>query len=216
VKSARPPRTRRRFGRAALVLLVALLIGAAWAFPRTGRYFVVDTVTGPADAIVVLAGTRAERWLEGVDLYKEKLAPRIVLSSGRIEVAESRLRERGIRFPREVDLIRDAMIQLGVPADAIEPFSDSVDNTAAEAAVTRTIVASHGWRRIIVVTSKYHTRRSLFAFEREFKGSGVTIEIRGTRHEVSAPDEWWKHRPDIRFVVSEVIKLTLYRLGLAE
>ena len=191
-----------------------LILGGAWACPKTGRYLVVDTVTGPADAIVVLAGTRVERWAEAVDLYREKLAPRIVLSTGRIEPAEARLRAQGIRFPRDVDLIRDAMVQIGIPSDAVLLFPDTVDNTAAEASVARGIATANGWRRLIVVTSKYHTRRSLFAFQREFEGSGVTIEIRGTRHEPSHPDQWWKHRPDVRFVVSEVIKLTLYRLGL--
>ena len=214
MKTARPSRARRLFGRGLLLLGVVLVLAGAWACPRVGPYLVVDTVSGPADAVVVLAGTRTERWLEAVDLYKEKAAPRILLSSGYIEAAESRLRERGIRYPREVDLNREAMIQLGVPAQAIETFPNTVDNTAAEAAVARQIATSHGWRRLIVVTSKYHTRRTLFAFEREFDGTGVRIEVRGTRHEQSRPDEWWKHRPDVRFVISEVIKLTLYRLGL--
>ena len=205
----------KRFARrAALLLLVAVVAATLWGCPRAGRYLVVDTVTGPADAIVVLAGTRTERWLESVDLYREKLAPRILLSAGYIEVSEEALRARGIRFPREAELVRDAMLQMGIPAQAIDVFPRTVDNTADEALVTRGIAAQKGWKRLIVVTSKYHTRRSLYAFEREFRGTGVQVEIRGTRHDQARPDEWWKHRPDTRFVVSELQKLLAYWLGL--
>ena len=193
---------------------VAAIATAAWACPRAGNYLVIDTVTGPADAAVVLAGARAERWLEAVDLYNEKLVPRIVLSAGRIETAEVRLRQRGVRFPREADLMRDAIVQLGVPAASVEVFAEGVDNTAQEAALTRRLASDRGWQRLLIVTSKYHTRRSLFAFRREFAGSGVTIEIKGTRHEDSHPHEWWKHRADFRFVVSELQKLLAYRLGM--
>ena len=200
--------------RTLLVLLVAAVIAAAWAWPRAGRWLVIETQLQPADVIVVLAGPRVERWLEGVELYREKAAPRIVLSSGRIEAAEAVVRSRGIRFPREADLMKDAMVQLGVDAAAIDIFPDSVDNTASEATVTRALATSRGWRRIIVVTSKYHTRRTRYAFERAFRGSGVDIQVHGSRFDASQPDTWWKHRADLRFVISEYQKLLAYRLGL--
>ena len=196
------------------MLLPLLVLTAAWAWPRAGRALVIDTKLQPADVIVVLAGARVERWLEAVELHREKLAPRILLSSGRIEAAEEVLRSRGIRFPREVDLMKDAMVQLGVEASAIETFPASVDNTASEATVTRTIATSSGWRRIIVVTSKYHTRRTRYAFERVFKGTGVEIQVHSSRFDASQPDTWWKHRADLRFVVSEWQKLVVYWLGL--
>ena len=216
MKHPKSSRGRRLFRRTALIVVVATAIALLWAWPRAGRYLVVDSSLRPSDAIVILAGPRTERWLEGVDLYKEKLAPNLLLSSGRIEPAEDALRQRGIRFPREVDLIKDAMVQLGVPAERILTFAETVDNTAAEASIARTIVEQHGWHSIIVVTSKYHTRRSRFAFERAFRGTGVTIQLRATRYDQAQPDTWWKHRADFRFVISEYPKLLAYRLGLGE
>src|SRR6188768_326545 len=92
-----------------LLVLVAFAVAAVWFWPRAGRYLVIDRPLQPADVIVVLAGPRVERWLEAVELYREKKAPVILLSSGRIEAAEEAIRSRGIRFPREVDLMKDAM-----------------------------------------------------------------------------------------------------------
>ena len=216
MKNQTPPRRGPFFKRTALVVLAAAIVTAIWAWPRAGRYLVVDEPLTPADALVVLAGPRTERWLEGVDLYTEKLAPNILVSSGRIEEAEDALRRRGIRFPREVDLVKDAMVQLGVPADRIQTFAETVDNTAAEATIARTIANQNGWRSLIVVTSKYHTRRSRYAFERAFRGSGVRIQVHGSRYDASSPDDWWKHRADLRFVISEWQKLLAYRLGLSD
>lgn len=214
MKTARPPRLRRFLTRTLLVALVIAVVGGLWIWPRAGRYLVVETTLQPADVIVVLAGPRTERWLEGVELYRDKVAPKIFLSAGRIDAAEIALRARGIRFPREADLMQDAMIQLGVKATDIEVFPESVDNTAAEAAVVRSVASTRGWQRIIVVTSKYHTRRSRYAFERAFRGTGVQIQVRATRFDTSQPDTWWKHRADLRFVISEWQKLLAYRLGL--
>ena len=214
MKSDRRSRVRRVVTRTLLVLFVVLIAVAAWGWPRAGRYLVVDRPLEEADVIVVLAGPRVERWLEGVELYREKIAPKILISSGRIDAAEEAVRAAGIRFPREVDLAKDAMVQLGVPAADIETFPSTVDNTAAEAEVARNILAARGWKRIIVVTSKYHTRRSLYAFERALAGTGIKVQVHASRFDTSQPNTWWKHRADLRYVISEWQKLLAYRLGL--
>lgn len=134
--------------------------------------------------------------------------------SGRLEKAETDLRARGVRIPAEAEIARDAMMQLGVPAGAVHILPGSLDNTAQEAEALRGLAHQTGWRRILVVTSAYHTRRTGFAFRREFRGSPVQIRVRATRYDGSDPPRWWRHRPDIRFVTSELQKLVLYGLGL--
>lgn len=196
----------------ALAVLTCLAMGAACPF--AGRYLVVDTATQPADAIVVLAGAPVERWLEAVDLYHEKHAPFILLSPGYEDPLGDQLRSRGISFPREVMLQRDAMIQLGVPAGALEILPEGYDNTAAEAAGVHRIARQRGWGRITVVTSQYHTRRALFAFTREMRASGTRVQIRGSRYDRVTPDRWWRSRSDVRWVMSEIQKLFVYRLGV--
>jgi uncharacterized SAM-binding protein YcdF (DUF218 family) len=155
-----------------------------------------------------------ERWLEGVELHRERRAPVIVLSPGPTERAELELRSRGIRFPSEGETARDVILQLGVPADAVRILPGSVDNTAQEAEALHRLVRETTWQRVIVVTSRYHTRRAGFAFRREFRNSGVAIFVRASRYDESEPGRWWRHRGDIRFVTSELQKLVLYGLGL--
>ena len=95
-----------------------------------GGYLIVDEPIRPADALVVLAGARVDRWLEAVDLYREGKGKNILLSPGYLEAAEVRLRENGISYPAATDLIRDAMVQMGIPATVITSIPKGMDNTA--------------------------------------------------------------------------------------
>ena len=212
----RSQRIRRLVRRVVIAAVALAAVALACFLPFAGTYLVVQQPLEHADAIVVLAGPRAERWLEAVDLFREGWAPRIVLSRGRIDNGEARLSAMGIRFPQDADLARDAMLQMKIPADAIVLLPESLDNTAQEAASTRRMAAAAGWSRIIVVTSKYHSRRAGYAFAREFRGTAMRIVMRTTRYDSALPARWWTTRPDVRYVLSELQKLVAYRLGLSQ
>jgi uncharacterized SAM-binding protein YcdF (DUF218 family) len=208
------PHIRTMVRRTILALLALAALAVVWLLFYGGRYLQHEDPLQKADAIFVLAGTRAERPLEAIDLYKEGYAPLVVLSPGRPETGELLFRQRGIRFPSEIDLEREALVQSGIPPAAILAAAGVVDNTAQEADLLRAMVTAHGWRRVIVVTSKYHTRRAAFAFRRGLEGTGAQVVMRASRYDPSDPAHWWRYRGDFRFVSSEWQKLIAYRLGL--
>jgi uncharacterized SAM-binding protein YcdF (DUF218 family) len=212
----RPARPRRGFVRLVGVACLVALAAVAGFLPFAGRFLVREDPLARADVILVLAGARVERWLEGVDLYKEKWAPHVLLSPGPMDPIELDLRARGVRIPLEGELARDGMLQMGVPAEAISILPGGMDNTAHEASTVRGALEARGWRRLIVVTSKYHTRRTGFTFRREFAGTPVEIIVRSSRYDRASPARWWTRRADIRYVVSELPKLIAYYLGVGE
>src|SRR5437868_13168801 len=124
------PRLRTVARWAGLALFLAAAVFAVWLFTYGGRFLQHEDPLVKADAIFVLSGTRAERPLEALDLYNQGWAPIVVLSPGRPENGELMLRSRGIRFPIEVELERDALVQLGLPLSAIIATDGYVDNTA--------------------------------------------------------------------------------------
>ena len=198
-------------------ILVLLLLGAGgvvWLLYYGGRYLQHEDPLMKADAIFVLAGTRLERPLEAMDLYNEGHAPLIVLSPGRPEYGEFVLRQRGVPFPTETEQARDALVRSGLPPEAVMATSGYVDNTAQEANLIRAMVKANHWRRVILVTSKYHTRRAAFAFRRGLEGTGADVIMRASRYDPSDPARWWRSRADFRFASSEFQKLLAYRLGL--
>ena len=202
--------------RAAGAVLIVAFAALLLFLPFAGRFFAHQNPLEQSDVILVLAGARVERWLEAVDLYKEGWAPRIVISPGPVTRMEVELRTRGVRYPREGDLARDAVLALGVPAAAVTVLPDGVDNTAQEAAALKRNFSAAELRRLIVVTSPYHTRRAGFAFRREFADTGVRVVVRASRYSESEPARWWRHRGDVRYIVSELPKFLAYAAGLGE
>jgi uncharacterized SAM-binding protein YcdF (DUF218 family) len=202
--------------RSARLTVGAALIAALLFLPFAGRILSRPDPLQHADLIMVLGGARIERWLEGVDLYKEGWAPKLVLSPGLVSALEIQLQARGVRYPREGDLARDGVLALGVPSEAVVVLPNGVDNTAAEAALLRKTFPPGSLRRIIVVTSSYHVRRAGYAFRREFAQTGVEIVMRRSRYDVAHPTRWWTRRQDIRFMMSEIPKLAAYLAGLGE
>jgi uncharacterized SAM-binding protein YcdF (DUF218 family) len=195
---------------------ILLVVAAGWFVYYGGRYLQHEDPLQKADAIFVLGGTRVERSLEAYELYREGWAPLIFLSPERAEPAETLIRARGIRYPSTPELQQAALVQLGVPASAIYAPAGWVDNTAQEGNLLKATAQARGWKRLIVVTSKYHTRRAGFAVRRALEGTGTVVIMRATRYDLSDPAAWWRTRADIRFVGTEWVKLVLYRLGLAE
>ena len=197
-----------------LILLIAALAAAAvWGLFDGGRYLEHDDPLAHADAIFVLAGTEFQRPLEAVDLFKAGYAPTIALSPGNEDPANAVVRSRGIALPRGIETVRDVLVRLGVPPGALIVGPGSMDNTAQEGLLLKTLAAQHRWHTVIVVTSKYHTRRSAFAFRRGLENTGAEPIMRASRYDTSDPARWWRRRADLRFAGSEWFKLIYYRLG---
>lgn len=197
----------------AIIVVVAFAL-LAYAFTGVGRFLTKEDPLEKADAIAVLAGTRMDRPLEAADLYRLGYAPRIVLSRNIQEQSFTALAARGLTLPPDADVARDLLARLGIPRDAIIVPDRTHDNTAQEAQTLRQLAIANGWRRLIVVTSKYHLRRAGFAMRRELAGTGVEVEMRGTRYDTVNPERWWTSRTDWRWVLSEGGKLVAYELGL--
>jgi uncharacterized SAM-binding protein YcdF (DUF218 family) len=194
--------------------LVCVLAGGVYGFASIGRFMAREDPLQKADAIFVFAGKYIERPLEAADLYKSGYAPRIVVTRATIEQATFELQRRQIRIPTEEDLTADMLRQAGVPSDALIRPQFVHDNTAEEVRTLKELALQHGWRRVIVVSSKYHLRRIMVAVRYQFRGTGVEVLARGSRYDSSVPDRWWTRRGDMRILATEVPKLVAYRLGI--
>lgn len=205
---------KRRLIRAALVATPLALL-ALFALSRLGTSLVVQDPLQKADAIFVLGGTRFERPLEAVDLYEEGWAPRICLFKQVRDYGEIELMQRGFEFPLESDVQADALRRLGVPADAVIVL-DEKDNTKEEAQTIRDQVVAHRWSRIIIVTSRQHTRRARLVTTRKLEGTGATVIMRASRYDRADPEHWWRDRPTLRFTIFEAQRLLGYWLGVGD
>lgn len=212
-----PPSTLRSGGSRRRVLLIAAVViaaGCAWAVYHLGAFLHDEQPLEPADAIFVFAGTRMERALEAADLYTQGYGKLVVLTEEVADGALDELARRGIAVPTQAEVSRDVMIRLGLPPDAIIIAPGLHNTTGQEAQTLRSLAKMRGWRRVIVVTSKLHTRRVGVAARRGLGGMGVEVIVRASRYDPADPAYWWRSRSDVRDVVLETEKLIAYWLRL--
>jgi uncharacterized SAM-binding protein YcdF (DUF218 family) len=203
----------RHFRRGALVLAPLLLVAAAG--PRLGPWLVVADPLEKSDAIIVLGGTMYERPLEAVELLKEGWAPRVYLFRQIIDWGEAALIERQIAYTREVDLQIEVMEKLGVDRARIHVL-EQANSTADEADYVHDLARREGLRRVIVVTSKQHTRRARMVMRRRLDPIGTQVIIRASRFDRSDVDRWWANRSTLRFTLFETQRLIGYWIGIAD
>lgn len=205
---------KRLLIRGALVA-APLLLFSAIALPRLGGWLVVEDPLQKADALIVLGGTTYERPLEAVDLFKEGWAPRIYLLREIIDWGERELIARGVSYPRPIDMQIDLLRRLGIEEAAVHVL-DQANSTAEEATLVHDLAVRQKFSRLIVITSKQHTRRARLVMNRRLDDAGVEVIVRASRYDKSNTDRWWSERSTLRFTLFETQRLFGYWMGIAD
>jgi uncharacterized SAM-binding protein YcdF (DUF218 family) len=194
------------------VAAAAALLLAAGGVIVAGRVLVVsDPLPAHADAIVILAGSIPDRVLEAADLYRAGVAPRVVVTREQIRRGDATLRARGVRLPEGDDLTVAALRTLGVPPSATIVLRRRSTSTDSEARTIARWACSNHVARLVVVTSRPHTRRSRLIL-RQALGPSVALTIHPSRYDSFSPTRWWRIRRDAKTVLSEYQKLAHYWL----
>jgi len=174
---------------------------------------IIKTEPKPADALLVLAGSSSfiERTHQAAQLFKDRSAPRIILTNDNQESDWSAELQTN---PLYVQRAASELKSQGVPEEKIEIISAPVSSTRDEAARVREYATSSGLHSILVVTSAYQMRRARWTFNRIFAGSGVSISFSSVPPGVQTPRPltWWLHRRGWRVVAGEYLKLAYYFL----
>jgi uncharacterized SAM-binding protein YcdF (DUF218 family) len=198
--------------RALSIAALALCATAAVLFINAGRFLEVDDpLPTSADAIVIMAGSVPDRTLEAADLYHAGVARRVVVTKELMRSGEMALHARGVFLPENHDLTRTALEKLGVPRDAVVLLERRNESTESEARTIARWACSQRLRRVIVVTSRAHSRRARLIL-RETLGPDVALTLRATRYDPFAGSHWWRSRRDAKVVWWEYEKLTHYWL----
>jgi uncharacterized SAM-binding protein YcdF (DUF218 family) len=146
-----------------------------------------------SDAIVVLAGGRG-RVEEGVKLYRTGKGERLFLIG--VDPAV-----------RKADLYNEKVNGRSGEQVYLENASR---NTLENAIFAREMLLKHDVKSIMLITSRYHMKRSLLIFRNILPG-----EIAIYPYPVTAKvpvNSWWSHGGSLRLLFSEFYKYCLYRV----
>ena len=177
---------------------------------RMGEYLIVKHSPQESDLIVCLAGGNVDRGLATADAFQKGLAPRIFMAREESADAYDLVRERGIDYPEDVDLMMMLLEQLGIPRSVFLTSDRTVDSTIDEAEVIKDLVIEKGYESMILVTSPTHSRRAWLTFKKVFEETNVRILVLPSSYSEFNPDNWWEQRKYVREVIIEYQKLIYY------
>jgi uncharacterized SAM-binding protein YcdF (DUF218 family) len=176
---------RKRLRHALLLSLALLPLLGLTGFLFAHQLLSVDNGDVHGDVMVVLGGGYGERPDWAAHLFKAGVAPKIILTGAGDAVDNQRL-----------------LVNRGIPAEAIELEAAS-KSTKQNAQFTIPLLRAAGAHRVILVTSWYHSRRSLNCF----RHYAPDIEFY-SRQAAPGPSE--TKRQFTHYVVSEYVKAAGY------
>lgn len=193
-----------------LLLLLAWILAA----PFFARFLIAEKPLERADAIFVLGGSAAyiERNQAAAQLYKQGIAPKILVSDDGTQGGWNKLERRNPYFAEKA---RWELIGQGVPAEVIEILAPTVEGTHEEADLLIETAPEKHLNSVLLVTSAYHTRRTLRTFERAAAKNNLPLEIGiefPPEQQIPPAFSWWTSRKGWSAVGGEYVKLVYYWL----
>jgi uncharacterized SAM-binding protein YcdF (DUF218 family) len=178
----------------ALSAIVVLLIFRQRVLTQLGESLVVSDPLEHADLIYVLAGDFwGSRVLLGADLGSKGWAPRVILSGGRYE--DRYAGDMSVKF----------VVEHGYPRGAFIPIRIQAQSTVDEARAMGPIFERLGARRIILVTSNFHSRRAAQVFRLFLPQFDFRMEA--APDDTFDPESWWKKPQERHLVFAEYEKM---------
>jgi len=198
---------------AGVLLGVTLVVSAAGWLARAhllrgaARAWVVSDEITPADAVAVLGGGLETRPFAAADLYKRRIAKRILLADVRLSPTE-----KLHILPSHAELNRTVLLKLDIPPEAITKFGTDVSNTFEEARALIEWAKANGVKDIIVPTEIFSSRRVRWILSEQAAVAGVHVQIKALSPPQYDVDNWWRHSEGVIAFQNEVIKYLYYRV----
>lgn len=199
-------RTRRRLLRASIALALLLLFHRQILL-GIGGYLIVEDPLRKVDAIYVLSGNAQDRGRAAADLYRQGYARELVCLGGE---EHDDLQLYGIDL-LTATMTQKVVLQAGVPNEAVRLLPKGSSTFEEFEAITADCKA-RGYKEIMVVSSRFHTRRIHMFFRKRLYFEGIDMVLRGSYESSFDEKGWWKKEPGLLFVNNEYIKMGYYWL----
>jgi uncharacterized SAM-binding protein YcdF (DUF218 family) len=185
-------------------LFVVLAGACAWIFFRVGTWLVVEDPLEPSPVAVVLSGGMPERAREAAEIYRTGNAKQVWITHP--EDVTEEMHQIGIDYLGETFYNQSVLLHLRVPVEKTRVLEPEIVNTQDEITVISQAARDAGIHRVIIVTSKAHTRR-VHAIWKKMVGTDPALIVRFAPEDSFDPQHWWRHTADALQVVREVLGL---------
>lgn len=186
-----------------LFLLFAFRISILQAF---GSFLVYESALPPsADAMAILSGSPYDRANTAVLLDYQMKVP-FFICTGKNQSGDLRVFKDSVY---ECDLLQIQLVKNKVDSNRIVLLKQGT-STAEEADALLTYALSHQIDSLIIVSSKFHTRRIKSVFVSKYKKAGIEVFIHGAASSTYDETQWWKSENGLIALNNEYLKLLYY------
>lgn len=172
-----------------------------------GQYLVVEDEPRKVDAIYVLSGNPDDRGKEAAKLFKGGWAKEVVCMGGETSAP---LELYGI-MDKTCLMTQKVLRGHSVPDSAIRLLPDGSSTFEEYESIVKDCKAK-GYDDIMVVSSRFHTRRIHAFFRHRLLFEGINLCLRGAYEHAFTEEAWWKEETGLMFVNNEYIKMAYYFL----
>jgi uncharacterized SAM-binding protein YcdF (DUF218 family) len=139
----------------------------------------------------------SDRASRAAELYHAGWAPTIVASGRRLRP-----------YASIAELMQKDLEARGVPAKAIVAYPHDAVDTLIELTDVRGLVQQHGWKRVMIVTSNFHTRRTRYLCRHIFPAD-IKVLVESAPDVNYDPDSWWRTRGGLKIFFHEAVGMVV-------
>lgn len=206
--------------------LVFLLLCLCFVFRikilrETGQFLISEDELQKAEAMFVLGGDSYDRGNLAADLYRKGFSGKIVCLGENIPTV---FRALGISYSESE--VTEINIEMSFK-NPENPITSDTGNSGVDSSVVilkkgtstmeevESILAfcnAYNLKKVIIISSKFHTRRIRMVCEKILKNTGIEFIIAGAPSSIYSEEEWWKSEEGLIMLNNEYVKLFYYLL----
>ncbi len=191
---------------------VLVLMALVWLFRfpllrGLGSFLITEDPPCRVDAVYVLGGASQLRGEEAANVYRSGWGHRFIFSGKPVPTA---LQVEGIDRT-EAEQTRNVAVKHGLP-DSLARAVNVGTSTWEESVFILADAKARGSDTIMIVSSRFHTRRIRFVFAERAREQGLTVVLHGARNGPFPDDRWWTDEEGLMMVNNEYVKLLYYHL----
>jgi len=164
-----------------------------------GNFWITPQPPAATDVIVILSDDdfTADRASRAAELYHAGWAPKIVASGRQLRP-----------YASIAELMQKDLEARGVPEKAIIPYPHDAVDTLIELTDIRGFIRQHGWKRVMIVTSNFHTRRTRYLCRHIFPPD-IKVLVEAAPDVNYDPDSWWRTRGGLKIFFHEFVGMAV-------
>lgn len=189
----------------ALTILILLFLFRNPILRGIGFWLINEDPIERADAVVMLGGNPLERAPVVKKIMDQNYASHVYCTGSYVS---PQFKSLGIQIS-EAQNSKKYLVKLGIPDSCIHALSKGT-STIEEAKLLLRISKQNKFKKIILVSSRFHTARVKKYFNKIFAGSGTQLIVRGAKPLNYSINTWWHSEEGLLFVNNEYVKSFYY------